>query len=248
MPHNGARNLRLLLLCLSALLTLADCGHDIPLAPGKGAILQDYLPQEDGQQQYQFTLVSSYQAHNYETYKYHIMSGVCSIQMIHGQSSSSAEELIADIAFAVELDSLDKQYTPYPNDRILTVKNAYSLSQTIHLYLSADSLWYVPADSAQSGYDARHPMLSYSADKGGTLIDLAPFLLPGWFIAPDATQYNSAEVRGDTLIYILSSSWVPCYNGVVRFLKGSGLLSVDSYYYEGGTISGGSTNISYRRI
>ncbi len=248
MSHNVVRNCVRLSFCLSALLYLAGCGHDNPLAPGKGAILSDYLPQENLLQQYQFILVRSYQWHDYEEYNYHSISGVCNIQMTKGQDNSTAEELVADIAFEVELDSLDQQGNPFLYDRIITVQKAYSLSQTNRLYLSADSLWYVPADSAQSGSGARRPMLSYSADKGGTLIDLSPFLPPGWVITLPATPNNFAEVRGDTLIFLFAGNGAPYHNGTVKFLRGTGLLSIDDYSYDGGTLAGTTTRITYRRI
>jgi len=215
------------------------CSNDNPLAPGKGAILQDYLPLQGNSQAYSFTLFNS-SWHGPDYYYSHTMNGVCQIDIERGPYDASYYHLISTAIFSVELDSITD----------------YSISRSSDLFLSADSLWYEVHDSPTSDAVTRMFAMNYSKDSGGSVLDLAPFLPPGWEIKlwghrPETSWNNSAETKGDTLIYTFDmwTQYDLTYEGTVKFLKGAGLCSIQYTRSEGeGTLTIKRTTISYTKI
>lgn len=255
---NSLTFLKIKILALSAvygitLLVSGGCKSDNPLAPGKGAILQDYLPLQGNSQAYSFTLFYS-SWHGPEYYYCHTINGICQIDIERGPDNASYYHLISTAIFNVELDSIFKQLY-YPESEI-TVNKDYSISHSSDLFLSADSLWYEVDDSSASDAVTRRFAMNYSKDSGGSVLDLAPFLPPGWEIelfghSPEIASNNSAETKGDTLIYTFDVWHSPAviYEGTVKFLKGAGLFSIQYTRSEGeGTLSIARTTISYTKI
>jgi len=247
------RILALSAVCGITLLVSGGCQSDNPLAPGKGAILQDYLPLQGNSQAYRFTLFYS-SWHGPDSYYSHNINGICQIIIIRGPDNASYFHLISTAIFNVELDSIFKQ--PYYPEYETTVNKDYSISHSSDLYLSADSLWYEVDDSDTSDAVTRRFAMNYSKDTGGSVLDLAPFLPPGWEIklfghSPEILSNNTAETKGDTLIYTFDVRHRPTdvYEGTAKFLKGAGLFSIQYTFSWGeGTLSITRTTISYTKI
>jgi len=241
------------IITLAGLLVSGGCQSDNPLAPGKGAILQDYLPLQGNSQAYRFTLFYS-SSHGSDYYYNNTINGICQIDIERGPDNAPYYHLISTAIFSVELDSVFNQ--KYFQEYEITVNKDYSISHSSDLYLSADSLWYEVDDSHTSDAVTRRFAMNYSKDSGGSVLDLAPFLPPGWEIklfghSPEIASNNLAETKGDTLIYTFDTFHLygVIYEGTVKFLKGAGLFSIQYTRSDGeGTLSITSRTISYTKI
>ena len=230
----------LISIALLIMVLLPGCQNDNPLAPGKGAILLDYLPIEGESQHFSFQLL--YISIQSQVADLHRVKGTCRFNFEPAASGSSLTHSIITTVFNIEYDSVYNDFRSSGN-------NDFTFSKSSELILSLDSLWYQAEDSTRTS----RLMMNYSADQGGSLFDLAPFLPPGWELKPlsGLASYNAATVIGDTLVYKIDTNrgMTAIQYGEIRFLKGVGLFSIDYTSNHGeGTLSPRGTTIYFTKI
>lgn len=252
MRKNSVWRANLFTVFLVVLLTPCACGNDDnPLAPGKGAILMDYLPLDGNSLSYRFNML--YSSSHSETFYRHIIYGTCVITMEKALDYSFCHLLKTAAVFNIESDSTFFQKTMFDSE--VSVRSNYTFLQSIDIIHTADSLWFEIDDTSSTEKGNRKLALTYSAELGGSLLDLTPFLPHGWEIkpignSPEMLSHNIAKLKADTLIYSFDIyNSVETYAGTVKLLKGIGLFSIEYSLTQGErTLSPRHTMIQYMKI
>ncbi|MCE5271011.1 hypothetical protein LLH00_06970 [bacterium] len=268
MSLNAARCAVRLAAFLLALLTLAGCGHDNPAAPEQGdnplvpeqndtsatevvvskTTLADYLPLDGGNQAYSFSISNNFSHYSEDYYFTHALSGSVTINFSPAVGDSAAMDISLNNVFEIKsaLISTVRGYFGEERDE----QKDLTVNSQARLILASDSLWYVPNDTSGN----RTLVMNFDGDNG-TLRELAPFLPPGWSLAPWESQEvwddNTALVKGDTLIFTIDiyCSYTMIQRGTIKFLKGAGLESVHYEQIVGeGTLSPSHYTVSYTKI